>query len=75
MQAKTTKEKIHNSNSNLVIGGDEIAIIAGPDSAESQEQTIETAMAAKNAGSNGLRGGAFKPRTSPYSFQDWAKMD
>ena len=49
---------------NLVIGGDEIAIIAGPDSAESQEQTIETAMAAKNAGSNGLRGGAFKPRTS-----------
>ena len=54
---------------NLTIGGDEIAIIAGPDSAESQEQTIETAMAAKNAGSNGLRGGAFKPRTSPYSFQ------
>ena len=54
---------------NLTIGGDEIAIIAGPDSAETQEQTIETAMAAKDAGSNGLRGGAFKPRTSPYSFQ------
>ena len=54
---------------NLKIGGDEIAIIAGPDSAETQEQTIETAMAAKEAGSNGLRGGAFKPRTSPYSFQ------
>ena len=41
---------------NLKIGGDEIAIIAGPDSAETQEQTIETAMAAKEAGSNGLRG-------------------
>ena len=39
---------------NLTIGGDEIAIIAGPDSAETQEQTIETAMAAKDAGSNGF---------------------
>jgi len=54
---------------NLTIGGDEIAVIAGPDSAETKEQTIETAVAAKDAGSNGLRGGAFKPRTSPYSFQ------
>ena len=54
---------------NLVIGGDEIAIIAGPDSAESQEQTLETAEAVVQAGGNGLRGGAFKPRTSPYSFQ------
>ena len=53
----------------LSIGGDNLAIIAGPDSAETQEQTIETALAAKDAGSNGLRGGAFKPRTSPYSFQ------
>ena len=53
----------------LEIGGTRLAIIAGPDSAESQEQTIETALAAKEAGSNGLRGGAFKPRTSPYSFQ------
>ena len=54
---------------NLKIGGKNLAIIAGPDSAETQEQTIETALAAKQAGSNGLRGGAFKPRTSPYSFQ------
>ena len=54
---------------NLTIGGNEIAVIAGPDSAETKEQTIETAVAAKDAGSNGLRGGAFKPRTSPYSFQ------
>lgn len=53
----------------LKVGGENLAIIAGPDSAETQEQTIETAIAAKDAGSNGLRGGAFKPRTSPYSFQ------
>ena len=53
----------------LKVGGEILAIIAGPDSAETQEQTIETAIAAKDAGSNGLRGGAFKPRTSPYSFQ------
>jgi len=53
----------------LKVGGEYLAIIAGPDSAETQEQTIETAIAAKDAGSNGLRGGAFKPRTSPYSFQ------
>ena len=53
----------------LSIGGKNLAIIAGPDSAETKEQTIETAVAAKDAGSNGLRGGAFKPRTSPYSFQ------
>ena len=53
----------------MKVGGENLAIIAGPDSAETQEQTIETAIAAKDAGSNGLRGGAFKPRTSPYSFQ------
>ena len=53
----------------LKVGGENLAIIAGPDSAETHEQTIETAIAAKDAGSNGLRGGAFKPRTSPYSFQ------
>ena len=53
----------------MKVDGENLAIIAGPDSAETQEQTIETAIAAKDAGSNGLRGGAFKPRTSPYSFQ------
>ncbi len=53
----------------LVVGGKELAFIAGPDSAEYQEQTLETAEAVVQAGGNGLRGGAFKPRTSPYSFQ------
>ncbi len=52
-----------------VIGGDEITIIAGPCSVESEEQTIETAKAVKAAGAKMLRGGAYKPRTSPYEFR------
>lgn len=49
--------------------GLDFALIAGPCSVESEEQTIITAMKVKEAGANMLRGGAFKPRTSPYSFQ------
>lgn len=51
------------------IGGEEIVVIAGPCSVESEKQIIETAEAVKQAGAKALRGGAFKPRTSPYSFQ------
>ena len=51
------------------IGGGHFAMIAGPCSVESEEQIIEVATAVKNAGANLLRGGAFKPRTSPYAFQ------
>ncbi|MEG0549335.1 MAG: 3-deoxy-7-phosphoheptulonate synthase [Coprobacillus sp.] len=51
------------------VGGDHLALIAGPCSVESREQVIEIAKAAKAAGANMLRGGAFKPRTSPYAFQ------
>lgn len=51
------------------IGGGHFAIMAGPCSVESPEQVIEVAKAVKAAGANILRGGAFKPRTSPYSFQ------
>ncbi len=51
------------------IGGDEIVIMAGPCSVESRDQMMETAEAVKNAGAKVLRGGAYKPRTSPYSFQ------
>jgi 3-deoxy-7-phosphoheptulonate synthase len=54
---------------NVVIGGDEIVVIAGPCSVESREQLITTAFAVKDAGAVMLRGGAFKPRTSPYDFQ------
>ncbi len=51
------------------IGGEKIVIIAGPCSVESREQLLETAHAVKEAGASILRGGAFKPRTSPYSFR------
>ena len=51
------------------IGGGEFQVIAGPCSVESEEQVIEIAKAVKAAGATLLRGGAFKPRTSPYSFQ------
>lgn len=52
-----------------VIGGRELAIIAGPCSVESWEQLLATAQAVRDAGAKFLRGGAFKPRTSPYAFQ------
>lgn len=52
-----------------LIGSKQLAIIAGPCSVESEEQVIEIAHNIKQAGANFLRGGAFKPRTSPYSFQ------
>ncbi len=51
------------------IGGDGIVIIAGPCAVESRQQTIEIAQAVKEAGAHALRGGAYKPRTSPYTFQ------
>jgi 3-deoxy-7-phosphoheptulonate synthase len=51
------------------IGGRELAIIAGPCSVENREQLFQTADAVKEAGAKFLRGGAFKPRTSPYAFQ------
>ncbi|MBR2180142.1 MAG: 3-deoxy-7-phosphoheptulonate synthase [Selenomonadaceae bacterium] len=51
------------------IGGDELVVMAGPCSVESLEQIRETAKAVKDAGAKFLRGGAYKPRTSPYDFQ------
>jgi 3-deoxy-7-phosphoheptulonate synthase len=51
------------------IGGDDLTVIAGPCSVESEEQTMSTARAVKAAGAKLLRGGAFKPRTSPYEFR------
>ena len=51
------------------VGGDRFCVMAGPCSVESREQILETAHAVKEAGATILRGGAYKPRTSPYSFQ------
>jgi 3-deoxy-7-phosphoheptulonate synthase len=53
----------------LEVGGIKVAVIAGPCSVESEEQIVTLARRLKDHGATGLRGGAFKPRTSPYSFQ------
>jgi 3-deoxy-7-phosphoheptulonate synthase len=53
----------------LTVGGGVVGVMAGPCSVESEEQIVATARAVKAAGATALRGGAFKPRTSPYSFQ------
>ncbi|MFA6636665.1 MAG: 3-deoxy-7-phosphoheptulonate synthase [Candidatus Omnitrophota bacterium] len=53
----------------IVIGGEKIAVIAGPCSVESREMLLDVAEKVKKSGAVMLRGGAFKPRTSPYSFQ------
>lgn len=55
------------------IGDQRIGVIAGPCSVESRDQILEVAQAVKQAGGVALRGGAFKPRTSPYSFQGLAE--
>jgi 3-deoxy-7-phosphoheptulonate synthase len=51
------------------VGGDNFALIAGPCTVESREQTLQTARVVRDAGATLLRGGAYKPRTSPYAFQ------
>ena len=71
---KQANRKFHPADSviqvgDVKIGGGNFAMIAGPCSVESEEQIIEVAMSVKAAGANILRGGAYKPRTSPYAFQ------
>lgn len=71
---KQANRKFHPDDSvitvgNAKIGGGHFAMIAGPCSVESEEQIIEVAEAVKAAGADILRGGAYKPRTSPYAFQ------
>lgn len=71
---KLASRQFHPENSvfsldGFTVGGEEIAIIAGPCSVESRSQILETAHAVKEAGASALRGGVFKPRTSPYAFQ------
>jgi 3-deoxy-7-phosphoheptulonate synthase len=71
---KLASRQFHPENTILpidgfTVGGEEITIIAGPCSVESRSQIVETAIAVKEAGASALRGGVFKPRTSPYSFQ------
>jgi len=71
---KLTSRELKEGNSiidvsGIKIGGKEIIIMAGPCSVESREQIMETGRDVKNSGAHILRGGAFKPRTSPYAFQ------
>ena len=66
VKRETTRIRIDDA---VTIGGEEIIVMAGPCSVESEEQIVECARAVKAAGGRVLRGGAFKPRTSPYSFQ------
>lgn len=72
---KSANRKFHPDDSvvdisgKTTVGGDIFAVIAGPCSVESEEQIIEVAKAVKASGATLLRGGAFKPRTSPYDFQ------
>jgi 3-deoxy-7-phosphoheptulonate synthase len=57
----------------VVVGGRDVVVIAGPCSVENEEQIIASARAVRAAGATALRGGAFKPRSSPYSFQGMGK--
>lgn len=71
---KKANRKFHPENSiirvgNVEVGSNELVVIAGPCSVESEDQIIQIAQQVKNSGANMLRGGAFKPRTSPYAFQ------
>ena len=71
---KSANRKFHPDNTvvkvgNTSVGGNIFSVMAGPCSVESEEQVIEIAKAVKAAGATMLRGGAFKPRTSPYDFQ------
>lgn len=66
---ETKSEKTVIRAGSLTIGNGRVGVIAGPCSVENEEQIVSTARAIKAAGATALRGGAFKPRTSPYSFQ------
>jgi 3-deoxy-7-phosphoheptulonate synthase len=72
---KLASEQIHHGERTVLdiggrkIGGDHFALIAGPCTVESREQTLQTARVVRDAGVSLLRGGAYKPRTSPYAFQ------
>ena len=66
---RTQPEPMQVNVNGVNIGGREVIIIAGPCAVESMEQLVETAVAVRKSSAKILRGGAFKPRTSPYSFQ------
>ncbi|MFP3937249.1 MAG: 3-deoxy-7-phosphoheptulonate synthase [Phycisphaerae bacterium] len=68
-EVKRERTEVPIGPSGFPVGGNKIGVIAGPCAVENREQMLRIADAAKDAGCVGLRGGAYKPRTSPYSFQ------
>lgn len=68
-EVKKEKTTVQVRNGKVVVGGKKIVVMAGPCSVESESQIVKTAQAVKKAGASILRGGAWKPRTSPYDFQ------
>ncbi len=68
-EVKKTRTQICIGPEGFPVGGQKVAVIAGPCAVENREQILRAADAVKSAGGVGLRGGAYKPRTSPYSFQ------
>jgi 3-deoxy-7-phosphoheptulonate synthase len=72
-EIKNERTEVRLGKTQTTIGGKRVGIIAGPCSVESKSQLLQIAHAVKASGANGLRGGAFKPRTNPYSFQGLAE--
>lgn len=68
-EVKKEKSVVHLQAGDPGVGSDTLTVVAGPCSVEDRNQILEVAHAVKEAGARALRGGAFKPRTSPYSFQ------
>jgi 3-deoxy-7-phosphoheptulonate synthase len=68
-ERKSIRERITVEAGGVTVGGDDFVVIAGPCAVESRDQILRTADAVRRSGARVLRGGAFKPRTSPYSFQ------
>ena len=69
LEVKRTRSEIRIGPEGFPVGGRRIGVIAGPCAVEGRDQILRTAEAVRTAGGIGLRGGAYKPRTSPYSFQ------
>ncbi|MHC5061533.1 MAG: 3-deoxy-7-phosphoheptulonate synthase [Planctomycetota bacterium] len=69
LEVRKEKTVIEIGPNRFPVGGTKVGVIAGPCSVENRDQLLKTARAVKEAGCIGLRGGAYKPRTSPYSFQ------
>ncbi len=72
--SKEFVERLEFKLGRVTVGSDEIIVIAGPCAVESEDQMLEIAEGVKRAGAHALRGGAFKPRTSPYTFQGLGEL-